>query len=78
MSYPLLSQLEELLASIDLQARGRSGRIAAVTVGAPRNSPEDLGALLRRRLAALGHPDVEVSLRPEPGVMRLLTMEFFR
>ncbi len=79
MSVPWTQQVEELVVSALLLARSRTGRIAAVNIAVPPPLPvEQVGVLLRARLAACGHPGLEVVTRASPGTMRIMSAEFER
>lgn len=72
-------QLDDLAAHLALLARSRTGRLAALTLGAPSEIlKDDVCSGLRDRLAGLGHPAVEVSSQPAGGPLRVLWVEFAR
>ncbi|MDP2307289.1 MAG: hypothetical protein Q8P18_14785 [Pseudomonadota bacterium] len=78
MSVPWAQQVEEVVASVLMLARPR-GRLAAVRIGVPPDiAAEPVIALLRSRLAACGHPGLEVVTLLAAGPMRLLSAEFER
>lgn len=78
MPVPWLQQVEDVVNSALMLARSR-GRIAAVRVGVPGDvASEQVVALLRTRLAACGHPGLEVVTLVASGPMRLLSADFER
>ncbi len=79
MAVPWIQQVEELVTSALVLARSRSGRMAAVNVAVPEAMPqEQIGRLLKARLAACGHPGLEVVLQPSTGALRITSAEFER
>lgn len=79
MSVPWTQQVEELVTSTLMLARSRSGRIAAVNVAVPLSLPVDqVATLLKARLAACGHPGLEVVANATSGAMRITSAEFER
>lgn len=79
MAVPWTQQVEELVTSTLLLARTRSGRIAALNVSVPGEiSEQQVSTLLRARLAACGHPGLEIVTHVTSGPMRITSAEFER
>ena len=74
-----LSQIEDLLRGVAVVARGRSGRLAALTLAVASELPQDeVRVAIRQRLERLGLPGVDVQLCPMAGAPRLLSVEYAR
>jgi hypothetical protein len=79
MSVPWTQQVDELVTSALVLARSRQGRIAALLIAVPPELPRDqVGQLLGSRLAACGHPGLEIATHPAQGAMRITRAEFER
>lgn len=78
MLVPWSQQVEDVVNSALMLARSR-GRLAAIRVGVPSDvASEQVVARLRARLAACGHPGLEVVTLEAIGTMRLLSADFER
>ena len=75
----VLSQIEDLIRGVLVLAGGRSGRIAALTLSAAAELPEDeVRAAVRVRLESLGLHGVDVQVRAMAGAPRLVSVEYAR
>lgn len=79
MAVSWTQQVEELVTSTLVLARSRTGRIAAVNIAVPASMPiEQVGTLLQARLAACGHPGLEIVTHATNGALRITSAEFER
>lgn len=71
--------INAIVESVVALARSRPGRLVAITVQAPPNTPTaTLEAHLRAALDVRLAGPVQITARPAPGPLRLLSAEFAR
>jgi wyosine [tRNA(Phe)-imidazoG37] synthetase (radical SAM superfamily) len=72
-------QVEELVESVSQMESAHRGRLVALTLAVPHAPPpETVVEWVLARLRAIGLASVEVQARPEPGPLRIVSVEFAR
>jgi hypothetical protein len=73
---PIANQIDELIRTIVSLVSARSGRLVALTLAG--SVPDEGLPRIQERLRRSGMSDVDVHVRPAPGPLRVLTLEFER